>query len=413
MATLQQRGNGFRVLYLWHGKRHSLSLGKVRPDEANAKASQVDYLLMRLGQRLLTLPDGCDIETFLKFDGRPPMNPTGEAQQPKRTWRLEEFTDAYLASNEASLEASTVRSIRRHFKHLFSTFGKKFPVAEINLAELQKHVDRRAKVRYHKRLLNPRTIRKEIISLRTAWNWGVRMEYLTGRYPAKGLRYPKADEQPHFMTRAQIQRRIDAGAKSKELWHSLFLTVDEMHEMLAHVKVHARFPALYPMFCFAAHTGARKSELLRAEVSDVDLDSRSISVRERKRVHGTRSTRRVPMSPFLTEVLTDWLAIHPGGVHLFCRTENVLHCRATQCEARPINEYESQHFFEHVLRKSPWQVVRGWHVLRHSFISACVMKGTDQRLIDSWVGHCTDEQRRRYTHLYPAVEQQAIRGVFG
>jgi site-specific recombinase XerD len=65
-----------------------------------------------------------------------------------------------------------------------------------------------------------------------------------------------------------------------------------------------------------------------------------------------------------------------------------------------------------VLKHSQWNVLRGWHVLRHSFISACVMKGTDQRLIDSWVGHTTEEQRRRYTHLYPAVEQQAIRSVF-
>ena len=40
---------------------------------------------------------------------------------------------------------------------------------------------------------------------------------------------------------------------------------------------------------------------------------------------------------------------------------------------------------------SPWSVLRGYHVLRHSFISACASKGIDQRLLDEWVGHQTDE----------------------
>jgi integrase len=57
--------------------------------------------------------------------------------------------------------------------------------------------------------------------------------------------------------------------------------------------------------------------------------------------------------------------------------------------------------------------VKGCHVLRHSFISACASKGVDQRLIVEWTGHATEEQRRRYRHLYPTAQQQAIRSVFG
>ena len=57
--------------------------------------------------------------------------------------------------------------------------------------------------------------------------------------------------------------------------------------------------------------------------------------------------------------------------------------------------------------------MRGWHVLRHSFISALASKGVDQRLVDDFVGHQTEEQRRRYRHLYPSTQQEAIRGVFG
>jgi integrase len=57
-------------------------------------------------------------------------------------------------------------------------------------------------------------------------------------------------------------------------------------------------------------------------------------------------------------------------------------------------------------------VLKGWHVFRHSFISALASKGVDQRIIDDLVGHSTKEQRRRYRHLFPDVKQQALMGLW-
>lgn len=37
----------------------------------------------------------------------------------------------------------------------------------------------------------------------------------------------------------------------------------------------------------------------------------------------------------------------------------------------------------------------------------------DQRIINAWVGHQTEEMVRRYTHLIPNQQQEAIRLVFG
>jgi hypothetical protein len=34
-------------------------------------------------------------------------------------------------------------------------------------------------------------------------------------------------------------------------------------------------------------------------------------------------------------------------------------------------------------------------------------------VIDDLVGYSTDEQRRRYRHLYPDVKQKALQDVFG
>jgi len=58
--------------------------------------------------------------------------------------------------------------------------------------------------------------------------------------------------------------------------------------------------------------------------------------------------------------------------------------------------------------------MRGLHCLRHSFNSACASGGGfDQRLIDAWVGHQTEQQRKRYRHWYPSTQQEAINFVFG
>jgi site-specific recombinase XerD len=58
-------------------------------------------------------------------------------------------------------------------------------------------------------------------------------------------------------------------------------------------------------------------------------------------------------------------------------------------------------------------VLRGWHVLRHSFASNLAAKGVDQRFIDEFLGHQTEAQRRRYRHLFPHQQRQVLCQVFG
>ena len=55
----------------------------------------------------------------------------------------------------------------------------------------------------------------------------------------------------------------------------------------------------------------------------------------------------------------------------------------------------------------------GWHALRHSFASIFASRGIDQRLINAWMGHQTAEQQKRYQHLFPQKQQDAIREAFG
>ena len=92
------------------------------------------------------------------------------------------------------------------------------------------------------------------------------------------------------MTREEIERRMAAGElepyQIKELWHALFLTLPEIEELLAHVRESTNLPWVYPMVCFAAHTGARRRELLRVQIADVDFTGKAVLIHERKRAPG-------------------------------------------------------------------------------------------------------------------------------
>ncbi|MFL5328604.1 MAG: tyrosine-type recombinase/integrase [Gemmataceae bacterium] len=433
MASLQKRNDSYRVLFPYHGKLHAFTIGRVSEHEALSKCRQVDYLLMRLKQRLIHLPPDTDIVEFVRFDGDPPETPK-LPDSPRRIVTLGALRDRYVATlGNGTVEANSLATVRLHLKHFLTALGEARPIDEIKLATLQEYVDTRAKAKR-----SPTTVRKEIATLRAAWNWGGSMGLTSGMFPSKGLRYPKADEKSVFMTRREIKRRI-AGVGDEALWDCLYLESNDVARFLAHVKKAAVNAWLYPALCFAAHTGARRSEVLRALVADIDFRASAVVIRERKRNRERRTQRRVPLTPLLRRVLQEWLREHPGGPHLFCHAAVVgrskkrsfttghrgMKSRASTSVGRAatvrrreifadsaITRDEFHDHFKRLIEGSEWSVMRGPHVLRHSFISACASKGVDQRLIDEWTGHSTDEQRRRYRHLYPSIQADAIRTVF-
>lgn len=434
MASLQKKGNSWYCQFYWQNRRHTFSVGRVTPGQAEAKASKVEEIVDLLERGVLKLPDGVDVASFVKHDGQPPAGI--ESQKASQKLTLAEFRDAYLAAHRAALESKSLYTARIHFNHLVTTLGPKFDPRKTELADLQRHVDRRCPA------VSPATAAKELSTFRTAWNWGVRLKLLSGPCPVKGLLYPKVDEKPPFRTRAEIERQLEGldQRQRKELWDALFLTLPEIEAFLGDVRSRAAHPWIFPLVATAAHAGLRRSELVRATKADVDLDAMVLTVRERKRIKGKRTTRRVSLSTSLAEILEGWLAEHPGGPFLFAQSEEVARskkrsrttghangdARPTSLKGRlegvterdrpgilPLTLHEVSDHFRRTITGTTWSVMPGLHCLRHSFISACASKGLDQRIIDEWVGHQTDEQRRRYRHLYPSVQREAMRSVFG
>jgi hypothetical protein len=53
MAGLQERPDTYEVTFRFHGKKHFVVIGRISQLEAEAKAAQVYYRLMRLKQGLI------------------------------------------------------------------------------------------------------------------------------------------------------------------------------------------------------------------------------------------------------------------------------------------------------------------------------------------------------------------------
>ncbi|WP_020469591.1 tyrosine-type recombinase/integrase [Zavarzinella formosa] len=442
MASLQERNGSYRVQFFHHGKLQGFTIGKVSQEEANAKMAQVEYLLLRLKQKLVAIPDGVDIATFLEHDGKPPSTIPTLPETKRQAVTLGHLRDRYLdAHGNGTVEANTLYTINIHLAHACRVMGEELPVGEIDLGKLQDYVNRRVNKPGESKpgKVGVVTVRKELATLRAAWNWGELSKLTSGKFPNKGLRFPKTDEKPPFMTMDEVTRRVTAGGDPEVLWESVYLLLPEIEEMLAVIKANALHPFVYPLAVFAAYTGARRSEIMRAQIGNVDFEGQAVVIHEKKRSRDKRTHRRVPMTPQLDAALREWLEIHPGGPHLFChgavvpRSKKRSRTTGHQSEGKrpsglkgrmatvrnrgsvapaPLSPREVYDQLRAAVKGTKWEALRGMHFLRHSFCSHLAMKGVDQRMIDEFVGHQSEEQKKRYRHLSPNSKADVMKSAF-
>lgn len=167
-----------------------------------------------------------------------------------------------------------------------------------------------------------------------------------------------------------------------------FLDEDERIALLEACKASPN-PQLYPIVIFALSTGARKNEILKLTLRDLDLKRQVAILRETK----NKETRKVPIVHYLKVILEEHLKWRealveemPGGsAYLFPRSDG----------KEPID-----------IRKA-WENARDaagiidfrFHDLRHSAASYLAMNGASQLEIAEVLGHKTLQMVKRYSHL--------------
>lgn len=408
MAGIRKKGENWYCTFRFRGGRYNFALGNLNEDQARARAVEVDETLGLIERGRLEVPSGITLEDFVAAGGKVPV----VSARPENVTARQLF-DSYLTTlGNGTVEASTLSTARTHLRKVEETIGARFRIQGLTLLKLQEHVDRRAK-----KSVSPVTIKKEVASLRACWNWAAHGEVIKGTFPSKGLRFPKEDEKEPFRTLAEVEAIIEREradeARRDALREAIYLTKAEVEEFLQFVKENATLPWVYPMAATAAYTGARRGELLRMLVSDADLAAGTITVREKKRVKGRRSTRTAPITPKLDAILRDWVKVKPEGQHLFAQAAHVARSKKKRAAPTAVTEDEAHDHFQRTVEGSRWTALRGWHVLRHSWCSNMVAAGIDQRIIDEVMGHTTEQQRRRYRHLAPKLTVDAVKGVFG
>ncbi|MCA9218122.1 MAG: site-specific integrase [Planctomycetales bacterium] len=417
MAWLEPQPNGiFHIAFRYKGEKFKKSLRTRCEHAASTRLTRVEENMRLVESGRLEVSPDVDIAAFLLSDGK--INSRDTCSKKSELRSLRQYTAAFLASiPHGALEGNTIQTTKTHINHLHRVFGVAFRVVSLELEDLQKYVDFRSREKgIRGRNVSPTTIKKEVATFRAIWNWGVDAGHHSRSMPLKGLRYPKGNDKPPFQTSDQIERKIASQNLSvdeqKELWASLFLTADEIADLLDHVKQNSNHDFIYPMFVFAAHTGARRSEMIRSELDDIDFVAGQVTIREKKRVRGRHTTRSVPLSPFLESVLREWIANHPGGQPTFCIANSLPRSGKLRSGMTQLTNDEAHDHFKRSVARSKWSEARGWHVFRHSFCSNCAAAGIDQRLINGWVGHQTEEMVKRYRHLIPSQQRRAIADVF-
>ena len=372
MASLEQRGNRYRVAFRLGGQKHQVAVKASDGKEAAACLARLEENLRLVERGRLTIPDGADVGLFLLSDGK-----LEQRVKTVKVMTVGELVAKYKATFTVGVkEKNTARTEKLHLGHAERILGSSTPISQVTSATLQAYIDSRVAAKYKGRSINPQTIKKEVATLKYVWNWAFRNEHVGSRFPGLVLVFPKAKLKEPFRTLDQIKSITERGGLTKnqlrELWDGLYLNPTEIVEILEHIRQRGLYSWLYPFIAAAAHTGARRSELLRAQVDDFDFTNRVVILREKKRSKERETFRSVDLTPLLERVMREYFgSVHPGGMFAFAEGPN-----------KPVADWTNQKAFRRVMRGSKWSMIRGYHTFRHSFVSVLAAAGcrsTDDR----------------------------------
>lgn len=162
----------------------------------------------------------------------------------------------------------------------------------------------------------------------------------------------------------------------------------------------------YILFAVPAYTGMRRGEVLRLRWSDVQFECDNIIARSTKQSRQQVETQRdIDLHPELRMILEDWRKKRPKGQFVVCDPGCL---EATTPKIANVRFWQPLRGTKWCLNSTKDSFKIGFHTFRHSFASNHASSGTDQRIIDAWMGHQTEVMRKRYRHLFPSQRRAAI-----
>lgn len=413
-----KRSGKWVIKFLYMQQAFTRSLRTKSETKASRLKTLVEETVQLLQTGRLEIPTDVEDEgTWILTGGKltaKPINPALKVES------LGDVCDKYLLDQVDKHEA-TQRCEVIHIAHLKRILGTKSRLRSLSLDDMQKYINtRRSEDNRRGGKISGVTIKKELTTFAQVWDWARSRNRLTGvksncpiRDPIKprkwAVRIPKADRSARFMTWSEIERRVERGGittmAESELWRMLYLDDSQLTDLLNHVNESATHSFVYPMFAFAAYTGARRSEICRSLIDDFDFEAGIVTIRESKRKKDLAATaRHVPLSDKLRVIMEEWFSKHPGGQYTIT-LPLVMPKKKMRQELSQTNRNEATYHFKQTVADSKWSKVSGFHVLRHSFGAICTRAGIPINVIAAWMGHATEEMKEHYQHLLPQDQQ--------
>lgn len=153
------------------------------------------------------------------------------------------------------------------------------------------------------------------------------------------------------------------------------------------------------MITVALRTGLRLGELVALDWSDVNLETRLLTVRQSAFGDqiGSPKSNRIRHVPLTDGVQRTLQPIQQTSGFVFSRSER-----------KPLNDQMARRIIAKLCKEAAIRPV-GWHVLRHTFASHLVTAGVSIKAVQELLGHSDVRTTMRYAHLAPSVLQEAIR----
>lgn len=407
MANLGQKDGTYIIHFRFNRKEYKKSRKVRGKSTAEAAKNLVELTIHRLVTGQSSLPATVDPGDFILSGGtllQPAVyDPPAEQLKSRCTKELmEEYTES-----QKHLQAESYHySHAMHLRHLARHFGSlaEAPCDHVGFRDLDRYLKCRLAERH------PNTVERERITLLMFYKWVVEQGYLDTSPAATLARIKGGADRSPFRTVAETEKNIERGGLSRNealgMWECLYLTPEEIAQLLATIRVNGREDLSFLLHAIPAYTGMRRGEVLRLRWLDVDLEEESITARSRKQSRTKSETvRRIDMHPELKKELVAWRDLRPKGQYVVCdrqSLEQITKERANRCFWQPMNGTKWE-----LDKKRHWYKL-GFHTYRHSFASNLAALGVDQRVIDEWMGHQTEAMRKRYRHLFPKTRRSAI-----
>lgn len=406
MAFLAKKGAVFVGRFRFENNEYKRSLKTDSESEAKNALRIIEVTLHRLLTGQTVIPEGCDVGDFIVSGGTatPPKPQTPRLNYPT----TETLIDRYLDSREGVISPSYLYSQKIHLGHFkkFLGSGLEKPCNVVTQAVVERYLLGRRKIR------EAETVTRERVTLQQFYKWiAGRQDIPAFPSPIESLpTFKGSGDRPPFRTVGEVDDLLLRGGltdtQALDIWDCVYLSVTEIRELLAMVLERALDPLSYFLHAIPAYTGMRRGEIIRLQWLDIDMARGYIVARSRKQSRTKSETKRhIDLHPELAEHLQRWRKERPTG-QLVLRRPNT---------SRELTPYEATGRFWQPLRHTPWCLDSkkhwfkiGFHTYRHSFASNHAALGTDQRIIDEWMGHQTEAMRKRYRHLFPNNRQAAM-----